>query len=106
MAHEVDICNLALGHLKDETPISGINPPAPSGSVAAVHCQIFYPMARDVLLEDYAWGFAKRRSSLGTGGTPPPEWQYQYKVPNLYLRALKVYTDGSSTPAKFACWPL
>ena len=49
MASEVDICNLALGHLGDNATVASLNPP--EGSVQAQHCARFYPIARDALLE-------------------------------------------------------
>ena len=62
MASEVDICNLALGHLGDNATVSSISPP--EGSAQAEHCARFYPLARDALLEMGYWNFAMRRVAL------------------------------------------
>lgn len=90
MASEVDICNLALGHLGDEATVSSIDPP--EGSAQAEHCQRFYPMARNTVLESHAWGFATRRKALveHATATPPASWAFTYVVPNGCLRALSV----------------
>lgn len=80
MASEVDICNLALGHLGDKATVSSISPP--EGSAQATHCARFYPMARDVTLEAHEWGFATVRGTLALlTDTPPPGWLYAYSMP-------------------------
>lgn len=102
MASEVDICNLALGHIGDAATVSSINPP--EGSAQAEHCSRFYPMARDSLLEMHAWGFATKRVNLASLGSAWPEWQYCYSVPNDALNLLAVlpplatddYSEGIS----------
>ena len=48
MPSEVDICNLALGHLGDSATVATIDPP--EGSAQAEHCARFYPIARDARL--------------------------------------------------------
>lgn len=80
MASEVDICNLALGHLGDRATVSSINPP--EGSAQAEHCQRFYPIARDLVLESHEWGFATKRANLALlTDTPPPGFLYVYQQP-------------------------
>ena len=88
MASEVDICNLALGHIGDAATVSSINPP--EGSAQAEHCSRFYPVARDALLELHSWGFATKRVNLASLGSAWPEWQYCYAVPNDALNLLAV----------------
>ncbi len=94
MASEVDICNLALGHLGDAATVSSINPP--EGSAQAEHCARFYPIARDALLEMHAWGFATKRVNLASLGSAWPEWQYCYAVPNDALNLLAVLPPEST----------
>lgn len=79
MASEVDICNLALAHLGDVATVSSINPP--EGSAQAQHCAMFYPIARDSLLEMNSWGFSTKRVSLAEVTAEWPEWDYAYAVP-------------------------
>lgn len=88
MASEVEICNLALGHLGDRATVASINPP--EGSAQAEHCQRFYPIARDTLLEMHDWNFAVRRVGLAQVTSPTSSWQYAYAKPADCLRARAV----------------
>lgn len=88
MASDVDICNLALGHLGDRATIASIDPP--EGSAQAEHCARFYPIARDSLLEMHTWGFATRRVVLAELGSGWPEWQHSYAQPSDALNILAV----------------
>ena len=114
MASEVDICNLALGHLGDNATVSSISPP--EGSAQAEHCARFYPIARDALLELYAWGFSTRREQLPQLSAGWPEWAYCYAMPSDALNIIAVLppdmTDdysignnavGNYVPQDFSC---
>jgi len=79
MASDVDICNLALGHLGDNATVSSISPP--EGSAQAEHCARFYPIARDALLEMHNWNFTMRRVNLAEVTNSWPEWKYAYALP-------------------------
>ena len=93
MASEVDICNLALAHLADEAAVASINPP--DGSAQADHCKRFYPIARDALLELFAWPFATSRVALSlTASEPPGSWEYEYAMPSSCARVLSINVDG------------
>lgn len=81
MASEVDVCNLALGHLGDRATVSSISPP--EGSAQAEHCARFYPIARDMTLEAHEWGFATKRADLALlSDTPPPGFLFVYQAPS------------------------
>jgi hypothetical protein len=88
MASEVEICNLALAHLGDDATIASIDPP--EGSAQAEHCQRFYPIARDNLLELHDWNFASTRAALAQITSPTPSWRYAYVRPAncLTVRAI------------------
>lgn len=88
MASEVDICNLALGHLGDNATVASIRPP--EGSAQAEHCARFYPIARDSLLEMHFWNFAMRRINLAPLEATWPEWKYGYALPNDVLNVIAV----------------
>ena len=89
MASDVDVCNAALGELGDTATVVSINPP--SGSIQAVHCARFYPMARDALLEMHTWSFATKRVALSLlAETPPNSWTYAYQAPSDVLNFLAV----------------
>lgn len=96
MASAVDISNLALGHLGEEALVTSLTAP---DSFAAEKCAQFYPIARDMLLELHAWGFATYRVVLGdvtAAYAPPAFFAFTYTLPALLLRALNVYA-GSTT---------
>jgi len=101
MASEIDICNLALGHLGDVATIASIDPP--EGSAQAEHCARFYPIARDALLEMHAWSFSTKRVQLAQLGSGWPEWSYSYAQPSDALVMIAVLppssTDDYSTVA-------
>ncbi|MGL4668599.1 MAG: hypothetical protein ACRCWR_11820 [Saezia sp.] len=89
MTAEVDICNLALSHLGDTATVASIFPP--EGSAQAQHCAVFYPIARNTLLEAHDWGFATVRIS------PPAKlhenyfgWRYAYMRPADAIRIISV----------------
>jgi len=92
MASPVDICNLALSHLGNKAQVSSI---APSDkSTEANLCVIFYPQARDLILEEYDWNFAIRTVALADLGSPPSGWAYRYDYPNLCLRPISIKTTN------------
>jgi hypothetical protein len=95
MSSEVDICNLALGHLGDTARVASINPP--ETSVQAQLCARFYPIARNMLLELGSWGFATRRAKLALVSNPTVQgtndfgtWQYAYTQPSDCVNAIAV----------------
>lgn len=94
MASDVDLCNLALAHLGDEAIVSSINPP--DGSAQSSHCARFYPIARDALIEMYAWGFATTRVALAQVTNPSSTWLYAYAAPADCVNYLEVLDPNST----------
>jgi len=96
MTSEVSVCNLALSHLGDEATVSSIDPP--EGSEQAERCAMFYPIARNTVLESHAWGCATTRKPLVelSGVEPPDSWAYAYAYPNGCLRPLVLLMPGAS----------
>lgn len=94
MASEVDICNLALGHIGDSATVSSINPA--EGSAQAEHCARFYPMARDALLEMHPWGFATKRVNLALLSSAYPEWDYCYAMPADAINILAILPSDAT----------
>ena len=88
MASEVDISNLALGHLGDAANIQSISPP--DGSAQAEHCQRFYPIARDSLLEMHNWSFITKRVALAQLANVASGWAFCYAQPTDLLNAISV----------------
>lgn len=97
MASEVDICNMALGHLGDEANVSAINPS--DGSAQADHCVVYYPMARDETLQRHAWSFATKRQALALLSTTekPGNWLYAYQRPADCLQPIAVLAPVDTT---------
>lgn len=102
MASVVDICNLSVAHLGGDAVISAIDPP--DGSVEAMHCARFYPVARKAALEVHEWSFATRRKALTEISTTelPDIWAYAYGLPNKSLRVTRVVNpltvEGETEP--------
>ena len=94
MASEVDICNLALAHLGDAAAVSSISPS--DGSAQADHCARFYPIARDVCLEDMAPKWAIKRDDLAQLNAPPASWGYRYAAPSGCIKVLAVLAEDSA----------
>lgn len=88
MASEVDICNLALGHLGDNATVASLDPP--EGSAQAEHCARFYPIARDTLLESHNWKFATRRATLALLDADAFNRTYAYAEPAGALRVVSI----------------
>lgn len=98
MATEVDICNLALGHLWESTKVSSINPS--DGSRFANRCAAFYPIARDNALTAHDWSFARKSLaiSLASDGHFSGPYTYQYTQPGDCLVPRKLYPSGLDHP--------
>jgi len=100
MSSEVDICNLALGHIGDPAEITAIAPP--DGSAQAALCKKFYPIARDELLSDFDWGFARRRQLLAKlSADAPSGWSYWFTIPSGFLTARGLVAEDYDTPTEY-----
>lgn len=99
MASEVDISNVALSHIGDEAEVIAINPP--DGTTQSTHCNRYYPIARNQLLEMHQWTFATVRIALAqvTAGAPS-QWAYAYALPAKYMRALAVLAPDATDDAR------
>lgn len=106
MASEIDIANLALGHLGDNATVASLDPP--EGSAQAEHCARFYPIARDALLELHDWNFATKRALLAQVDNLWSQWAYTYLQPADCLRVIAVLDKNAkgdqsvSIPAPFS----
>lgn len=87
---EVEICNAALGAIGAEL-ISNLG----ESSVEADLCRVWYPLARDAVLEDRLWSFAKLKFAPSRLATAPAfDWTYAYQRPAIVLR-IHAVDDGS-----------
>lgn len=106
MANDVDIANIALGHLGDDATVSSFDPP--EGSIQAEHCARWYPIARDVVLERVDWSFATRRALLAEVTCEFPQWEHAYALPSNCLRVRAILDpeavddDSAFFPTSFA----
>lgn len=93
MPSNVEICNLALADLGDSATVSSIDPP--EGSAQAEHCQRFYPIALNALLEMHFWSFATKRIALTEVSNPSSTWAHAYQLPNLCMRIISILDPGA-----------
>ena len=93
MTSPVVVSNLALSHLGDQANVASISPP--DGSRQAALCALYYPYARDALLEARDWTFATRRVTLADLDDPVGVWLYRYAYPSSCFRISKVLGASS-----------
>jgi len=76
-ASDIEICNLALGHLRQNT-ITGFGNQSP----AAKQCAIFYRQAIDTAIRAFDWPFARSYAAgIRADVACPPGWSYAYETP-------------------------
>jgi hypothetical protein len=92
-----DLCNLALARLGESATITDIAPP--DGSVQAEHCAMFYPVARDAVLELMRPRFAIRRATLALLDRDAHGWQYCYAAPAGLLSVLALLPASAKSGA-------
>ncbi|MHB1098093.1 MAG: hypothetical protein ACYCZR_00935 [Burkholderiales bacterium] len=97
---DVQICNMALGHLGHTKFIATLA----ERSLAANLCDLYYEPARDFALEDFPWPFATKYLTLGlvedfTDDTNPHDWNYSYRYPDDCVFARRLVTSlGRTNP--------
>jgi len=90
MASEVDICNLALGHIGNQS-INSLTQALPS----AIRCNQFYPIARDAVLRDHKWNFSTMTETLAEiSGESIIGWEYLYAYPARCLLVHSVFDES------------
>ena len=86
MTTEVDVCNLALSHIRAET-INSLN----EASVAAIQCKILFPILRDQMLMESCWTFNRKLEPLAV--LPLVDifnWNIAYQYPTDCLRITRL----------------
>lgn len=87
MATAIQICNLALSHLRHSKRIASFT----EQSEEARLCSLFYETVRDLVLRDVRWPFSTKIKSLGLiQEEPNDEWLYAYEYPSDCLLARKI----------------
>lgn len=90
MATSIDICNMALSHLGQDSQVVNIEPPDPDPM--SRRCAIFYPQARDEALQAANWSFNTRRAALAELAAPPLfGWLHAYALPAECLHVAGVF---------------
>jgi hypothetical protein len=92
MTSAVAICNLGLSHLGQDKQISSISPV--DGSRESGYCAMFYPIARQEMIELAPWTFATTRIVLAQITNLSTVWAYAYALPADCLKPVRVLTLG------------
>lgn len=82
MAADVDIANMALGHLGTRATISSLS----ENSTEAREINRWYEQIRDALLRQLDWNFSRVTQTLALTGTAPTRWTYSYAYPSDCLK--------------------
>lgn len=95
MASNTEIVNMALGRIgaKRINDLSDTTDTKPE----AIQARLHFEQTRDALLRSHLWRFATGRATLSADTTTPSfEWDYQYLLPNDFLRLKSIYEDRFS----------
>ena len=85
MASEVDICNMALNEV-GENSIMDLSEDSKAGRL----CNQFYALTRDMVLRSHPWNFAIKRVELAQlTSTPGFEYNYEFQLPADCLKVQK-----------------
>lgn len=102
MASVIQICNMALSRLGTRATIAALT----EASEEARICNAHFAQARDELLRQYDWNFARRVETLALRDEAPPAgWSYCYSVPNKCARFRGIWSGPLATGAP-ADWAL
>lgn len=87
MTSEVEICNLALSHIR----AGSINSLTES-SIQAQQCELKYPVLRDQMLQDAPWQFNRSLKPLALLTDTLFNWIYVYQYPTdcLFINRLHI----------------
>lgn len=94
MASVIEICNVALSRLGNSRSINSLTEQSKEADVCSLH---FEP-ARDAVLSDFDWNFARKRLALADTGSPPPDWQFAYRYPTDCMRIISIMLPGMRNP--------
>ena len=81
MTSEVDICKLALSHIRAGS-INSLD----ENSLQAQQCKLMYPLLRDQMIESAPWQFAHRVKALSLLTDNLFNWAYVYQYPSECLK--------------------
>lgn len=90
MASEVDIANLAYSHFGQDANIADLT----EGSSEADIAQRFYPIARNEMLEEFDYTFARAYQSLAQLTNDRADWGYKFALPSDCLKPRRLLPTG------------
>lgn len=82
----IEICNMALAHI-GEPPIDTIDPPVTEREEIVA---LQYDDARQNVLRQFVWNFAKCRANISRSDTPAFDYEDMYALPADFIRLLSV----------------
>ena len=88
MSSKVEICNIALASVRAKS-INSLD----EASVEAQQCKLHYDIARQFVLRDTPWQFAKKVAALALLSVEPLHWVYGYAYPIDCLKFRMVTGD-------------
>jgi len=89
---EVQLCNLALSRLG----CPGIQSLSEASRQARA-CSLHYPVARDAVLRDHPWTFARKEQTLAlVSDETVSGWDYVYQYPTDCLNAIRIHDETAS----------
>lgn len=94
MASQIDIYNMALGHIGISETVGSLE----ERSKARITCSQFWAISRDTVLADFDWPFATKYETLALLNVTTDPWQYTYQYPVDCLRALYIAVPGIEQP--------
>lgn len=102
MASAIEICNIALGQLGGERITSIENPETANEEL----CNLYYPIVRNRLLEEFDWSFLMKRVTLTVADASPPDWGYgnAFLIPSDAYRIIEVRNDTFEGKASSFKW--
>lgn len=93
---EVQICNMALGHVGVSLRIISLD----DESAEARACDTYFEPDRNLVLEAFPWNFAGKRSVLSlVEEDPNDDWAYAYRWPTGCLKPLRIISGVRQDPA-------
>lgn len=88
MSSVIEICNMALANVRGKS-INSLD----ETSVEAQQCKLRYDTARQFVLRDTDWQFAKKTAVLQLRSEEPLQWVYAYQYPSECLKIKMVTGD-------------
>jgi len=94
-----EVCNMSLARIGAKR-INDFDD-ASDTKVEAIYCRLFYNKTRDALMRSHLWRFAKARVALSADTvTPAFQWDYQFHLPNDFLRLVSVFDDSDTVDGR------